>query len=124
MGSIERIQLKSATGSFGGVNAEGTVGMYIAEWKGHDLEEKVYPLTLRVTDRNGHVFEDRSLTFSDPAAGNSTVGTSSYPTGISFRVAGSTPYPGDNYNRSAVLDLSTRYAYLGASTYPGKLVHP
>jgi sugar lactone lactonase YvrE len=122
IGGIELVTLKPASQQLGGVNALGTIGMWSAEWTGHGLEEKNYTIILRVRDRAGHTFEDRSLHFSDPIAGLSTPGSTAYPNRALQRI-GSTVL--DSYEESltcAVLDVARGYAYFGTYTSPGIVV--
>jgi hypothetical protein len=68
LGGVERVELKPAPRNLGGVNEQETVGLYTAEWRAHDLENKVYSVALEVTDKEGHTYSDRSLSFSDQAS--------------------------------------------------------
>ncbi len=94
------------------------VGLFRAEWTGHDLEEKYYTVAIRVTDRNGHVFEDRSLQFSDPIAGINTPGTTNYPNGGMRRI-GAAELENDAPLTCGVIDPSAGFAYFGTSPLPG-----
>ena len=49
-------------------------GNWKAEWQAHDLKEQEYHVSLKVTDVTGYVFEDTSLTFTDPILGINTPG--------------------------------------------------
>ncbi len=98
------------------------VGLFRAEWSGHDLEEKYYTVVIRVTDRNGHVFEDRSLQFSDPIAGINTPGTTDYPNGGMTRLGALTVNAGEDDFDSGVIDAAAGYAYFGTDTAPGRVV--
>jgi len=106
----------------GGVSAEGTTGIWTAEWVASGLEEKVYAATLTVTDVDGHAWTDHSLTFSDPAAGNSTPGTTAYPNAGMAHVVGLTLAEPEPTLQSAVIDTVSGYAYFGTRTAPGRVV--
>ncbi|MCK6496786.1 hypothetical protein L6Q85_11065 [bacterium] len=121
MGGIESIELQPSTKQ-GGLNVEGTMGHFTAEWTGHDLEEKVYTLSLKVTDKSGHVFTDQSLTFSDPAAGNSNVGTPDYPPSLMKRIGAAYGDFNDSYLICSVIDAVNGYAYFGTGSSPGVVV--
>ena len=123
LGGIETITLKPSSATLGEANPEGTLGLWNAEWTAHGLEEKVYTVTLRVTDRSGHFFENRSLQFSDPAAGNSTPGTTTYPNAALARIgAASFLNAGEGDLVSAVVDAAAGYAYFGTNTIPGTVI--
>ncbi len=102
------------------------VGLWEAEWTGHDLEEKEYSIILHVTDLSGHSFEDGSLRFTDPTAGITTVGTTAYaPAGAAgMRRIGALPAVavGLNSFASAVVDTTNGYAYFGTNTAPGNVI--
>jgi len=105
----------------GGVSAEGTTGIWTAEWVASGLEEKVYAATLTVTDTTGHSWTDHSLTFSDPAAGHSTPGTTAYPRGEMKRLGAET-LPNESDLGCVVMDPVSGYAYFGTGTSPGRVV--
>ncbi|MBW7937996.1 MAG: hypothetical protein H3C63_03970, partial [Candidatus Omnitrophica bacterium] len=121
MGGIEWVELQPSARQ-GGVNAGGTMGHFTAEWTGHDLEEKVYTLSLKVTDKSGHVFTDQSLTFSDPAAGNSNVGTPDYPSEFMKRIGAASGGIIEPNLLSSVIDAANGYAYFGTGASPGRVV--
>jgi len=106
----------------GGVSAEGTTGIWTAEWVAAGLEEKVYAATLTVTDVDGHAWTDHSLTFSDPAAGHSTPGTTAYPNAGMAHVVGLTLAEPEPTLQSAVIDTVSGHAYFGTRTAPGRVV--
>jgi len=107
----------------GGVSAEGTTGIWTAEWVAAGLEEKVYAATLTVTDVDGHLWTDHSLAFSDPAAGHSTPGTTAYPSGEMRRVGAEIFLPEEARLACAVIDAANGYAYFGTTEgTPGRVV--
>ncbi len=116
---VDTIQMKPAPVNLGGVSADGTLGLWQAEWDANGLNEGYYTVALTVTDGTGHVFTDRSLRFSDPIAGNNTPGTTDYPP---TRVDAVTLNVGGEYLRCAVIDTATSYAYFGTWTSPGRVV--
>jgi len=69
---VARIELKPAPMNLGVVSGDVTVGLWQGEWEAHGLRDGYYTVALRITDRTGNVFTDRSLRFSDPIAGNNT----------------------------------------------------
>ena len=69
-----------------GQEVNATTDLYQTEWIAQGLKEQIHRVTLRVTGRAGHAFTDPSLTFSDPAAGNGTPGSTAYPSGAMRRV--------------------------------------
>lgn len=116
---LDKILLQPAPGKLGGIRADGTIGLWRAEWIGHDLEEKFYPVALRVTDLEGHVFEDQSLCFSDPVAGITTVGSPFSPL---TQVGCEEFAQGENNLVSAVIDVTAGFAYFGTDNSPGQVV--
>ena len=80
MGGIETLTLHPDF-SRGGLSPDRSRGIYSAEWTGHDLEEKMYTVTLTARDARGHELMDNSLQFSDPIAGLQTPGSAVYPNG-------------------------------------------
>ena len=119
--SLEIIPLQPASGKLGGVRGDGTMGMWRAEWIGHDLEEKFYTVTLRVTDREGHVFEDQSLRFSDPIAGWDAAVSAQAPPSL---LSSATLEIGEDCMQTAVIDADNGYAYFatGSLARPWKVV--
>lgn len=115
------LDLKPAPTNLGGVNAGATMGLWQAEWQAEGLEEGYYRVALTVTDRTGHSYTDRSLVFSDPIAGNATVGTTAYPNG-GVRRLGGLSLNGDIGLRCAVLDAAGGYAYFGSGNDPASVV--
>lgn len=95
-------------------------GLWSAEWIAQGLEDKVYPIELRVTDCNQHIYVDRSLSISDPAAGISTPGSTNYPNG-GLREVGSLVLAGET-PACSVIDTANGYAYFGTSSSPGRVV--
>lgn len=96
----------------GGVSADGTTGIYTAEWTSAGLEERVYAATLTVTDTDGHAWTDHSLLFSDAAAkrlGQS--GAKSSPALMAH--AGTAILPVEFPLSCAVIDTAGGYAYFG-----------
>jgi hypothetical protein len=126
---VETIQLKPGQlAGAGGINSAGglkpgaTMGLYQAEWKAKGLEEKIYPVALRVTDLRGHTYTDHSLSFSDPAAGNSTPGTTAYPSGGMRRTGMLMLSSVENGLESAVIDPAGGFVYFGTASEPGVVV--
>lgn len=110
------------TGGAGSIPGGGYAGVYAAEWVAIGLEEKVYTVTLTVTDMTGESFRDTSLAFSDPAAGFSTPGTNDYPDG-GMRLMEMTPLLAPEVMpRSSVIDTVNGYAYFGTDGRPGTVV--
>lgn len=109
------IELKGAPMNLGGVNSAGTAGLWQAEWVGERLEEGYYHIAITVTDRTGHAYTDRSLTFTDPIAGNNAVGSAVYPNG-GMRLLNTVSLPQSIF--SAVIDPSAGYAYFVSLTSP------
>ncbi len=105
----------------GGVSTDGTTGIWSAEWVGQDLEQRVYAVTLTVTDAEGHSFTDHTLTFSDPAAGHTSLGTTDYPAG-GMRRMDSKVLLNERHPNAAVIDTQSGYAYFGLGTTPGRIV--
>ncbi len=122
LGGIKTVTLRPATASLGGGRAGKSLGLYSAEWIAHDLKEKVYPVTVWVTDNSGHVFKDTSLQFSDPAAGMTTPGTTEYLDGGLRRVGAADVFPAEVKLRCGVIDPSAGYAYFGTDTSSGCVV--
>ncbi|MCX7018959.1 MAG: hypothetical protein WCK47_05660 [bacterium] len=118
LGGVERIVLRPDA-KLGAANSDGTIGAYSAEWTARGLEKKSYPVVIRVTDKTGHVFEDRSLSFSDPIAGNSAVGSPIYPNGGMRWVSEAGR---EELIYCGVVDAGRGYAYLGTFTTPGRVV--
>lgn len=112
LGGMAEVTLEPNTRAGLGQMATGeSVAVYSGEWTGEGLEELVYAVTLTITDIDGHSWTDHSLTFSDPAAGNSTVGSTAYPP----QRKGSAILNPEGTLRSAVIDLSTGHAFFGTS---------
>ena len=105
----------------GGLSADGTTGVWSAEWTGQGLEERVYAATLTVTDGTGHAFTDHTLVFSDPAAGISDPGTTNYPNGAMRRMDAEA-FVSELDLQAAVIDPENGYAYFGLGTTPGRVV--
>ncbi|MFH0940224.1 MAG: hypothetical protein V1899_13235, partial [Planctomycetota bacterium] len=122
LGGVETLTLKPSVGMLGGISLDGTLGLWSGEWKVHSLEEKIYSVCVRVVDRNGHVFEDRSLSFSDPAAGLSAPGNTTYPDGGQRRVGAAGLVLGESNLTCSVIDTTNGYAYFGTYTSPGAVV--
>ncbi len=120
LGGLARITLEPDPRR-GGVSADGTTGIWSAEWVCQDLEQKVYAVTLTVTDEEGHSFTDHTLTFSDPAAGHTSLGTTDYPAGGMRRMDSKVLLAERNPN-AAVIDTQSGYAYFGLGTIPGRVV--
>jgi hypothetical protein len=118
---VAKVRLQPVHSYMGPMNLKAPVGMWRAEWEARGLEEKIYPVTLRVTDATGHVFEDKSLRFSDPAAGITNPGTTDYPGGGMSRLGAET-LGGAESLRSAVIDTANGYAYFGTDTTPGSII--
>lgn len=111
MGGLEFIQLQrmNRTHPSGGE-------LWSADWRGHDLEEKVYTLEICAVDGNGVRSIDRSLKFSDPAAGITTAGTTSYANGGLRRASAldTNGGVGEAEFACSVIDPSKGYAYFGS----------
>ncbi|MBI1784093.1 hypothetical protein HYR69_03030 [Candidatus Sumerlaeota bacterium] len=78
--NVRNAEISSGNSSFAIRHSEfggplPAVGLWTADWTAHDLDEKSYSVILRITDAQGHIFEDTSLQFSDPTAGITTTGT-------------------------------------------------
>ncbi len=101
--------------------AVGTFALYQAEWTAADLVEDYYQIELTVTDATGHTFTDRSLVFSDPIAGNNTVGTTDYADG-GMRLVSDSRLPVEDNIGCAVIHAEAGYAYLGTRSYPGRVL--
>jgi len=99
-----------------------TTSLWSCEWTAHDLQEKNYCVSLRVTDASDHQFEDDSLQSSDPIAGIDTAGTTDYPNGGMRLVGTATDLIGEAYPTSAVIDTANGFAYFGTGTSPGMVV--
>ena len=119
--AVAALTLAEAPASLGGAAPGGTVGLWQAEWTASGLVEAQYRVALTVTDRAGGTHTDRSLVFSDPIAGNSDPGTTDYPDG-GMRHLGAAALEGEDYFRSAVVDVHHGYAYFGTGTSPGRVV--
>ncbi|MDX2177510.1 MAG: hypothetical protein SF028_13680 [Candidatus Sumerlaeia bacterium] len=120
LGGMAQVTLEPNTRAGLGQMATGeSVAVYQGEWTGAGLEEKVYAVTLTITDVDGHSWTDHSLAFSDPAAGNSTVGTTAYPMS---RVAGENLQFSEASLYSGVIDAANGYAYFGTGGYPATVV--
>ena len=109
LGGIETIHLQRASDS-------SDSNLWTGAWKAHGLEEKIYTLGVRVIDTDGATHENRTLQFSDPAAGISTAGTTAYPNGGMRRVAaldfnGSL---GESEFACSAIDPVKGYAYFGS----------
>ncbi|MFH0939561.1 MAG: hypothetical protein V1899_09825, partial [Planctomycetota bacterium] len=122
LGGVETMRLQPSSGAQGGISLDGTLGLWSGEWKAHSLEEKIYSVCVRVVDRNGHVFEDRSLSFSDPAAGLSAPGNTTYPDGGQRRIGAAGLVFGESGLICSVIDTTNGYAYFGTYTEPGIVV--
>jgi hypothetical protein len=108
------LMLQPAPMNLGGVNAAGTLGLWQTEWTASGLVEATYRVVLTVTDSSGHAFTDRSLTFSDPTAGWSSIGSTAYPNGGMRRLdAAGNLRPRESFLSSAVIDTAAGYAYFG-----------
>ncbi len=116
------LDLEPAPMNLGGVNATARMGLWQAEWQAEGLEEGYYRVALTVTDRTGHSYTDRSLVFSDPIAGNATVGTTAYPNGGMRRVDAALSTENLPYLVSAVIDIANGYAFFGTDESPGTVV--
>ncbi len=115
IGGIDIIQLKPADSKLAGTNDLKAMGLWSGEWIARHLEEKIYTVTVRVTDNNGHVFEDRSLQFSDPVVGITIPGSTNYPN-VGLRRLG-VEYLRDEWDfRCAVIDTAAGYAYFATYT--------
>ncbi len=101
--------------------AAGAFALYQAEWTAAGLAEDYYQIELVITDSTGHTFTDRSLVFSDPIAGNNTVGTTNYPDG-GMRLVSDLRLPIEDNIGCAVIDAEAGYAYLGTRSYPGRVL--
>ncbi|PKO18784.1 hypothetical protein CVU37_05245 [candidate division BRC1 bacterium HGW-BRC1-1] len=122
LGGVARVELKAKpTAGLGALAGGGFAGVYEAEWTAAGLEEKIYDVALTVTDKKGHAFTERSLKFSDPAAGTSAPGTTAYPNGGMVQL-GTLSAPGESDFLCAVVDASSGYAYFGTNTWPGRVV--
>ena len=123
LGGVETIALSPDSVTRDADN-HAIAGLWTAKWIGHDLQEKMYDVTLRIADLDGHVFEDTSLHFSDPIAGLSTPG-----------IAASAPYTAvrevrsdaifntqDNVPFCAVYDAAQGIALFGTFSVPGQII--
>lgn len=118
LGGLATLELAPKDGGrVPGLLDRGHIAVYGADWTGSRLEEKLYPVSITVTDVLGFSHTDTSLYFSDPAAGNSTPGTTGYPPkrigvqslGVDSLLCG-------------VVDTANGYAYFGTGNFPGKVV--
>lgn len=124
LGGVTKVELQPSqtAGGVGLIPGGSYAGVYAAEWVASGLEEKVYAVTLTVTDVTGGSFQDTSLAFSDPAAGFSTPGTNDYPDG-GMRVMEMTPLVAPEVMpRSSVIDTVNGYAYFGTDGRPASVV--
>jgi len=121
LGGVAQIELKpdQALGGTDELLSGHHAGVFTNDWTATGLEERVYSVTLTVTDVSGNTFSDSSLAFSDPAAGNSTPGTTNYPSGGMSRLGAVSGYSWIDEWNSAVIDPLNGYAYLGS---PGRIV--
>ncbi len=123
LGGVDNIQLQpKPTAGNGPLAGGGYAGLYEAVWTAYGLEERVYDVTLKVRDVSGHTYVNRSLKFSDPAAGISTPGSVNYLNGGMQRVAGIELAAGENLVGCGVIDTVNGYAYLGTYTDPAWIV--
>ncbi|CAN5200567.1 hypothetical protein BH09SUM1_BH09SUM1_24520 [soil metagenome] len=123
LGGLATVELKpNAQLGMGALPGDGNAAVYEAEWIGNGLQEKVYAATITVTDVMGKSYTDHSLTFSDPAAGNSTPGTTGYPNWGMQRVGALTTSGGEHRFYCAVIDAAKGYAYFATHTNPGQVV--
>ena len=83
---------------------------------------KVYCAALKITDKEGHVFEDHSIHFSDPIAGNNTVGSPSYPNSGMTQIGAIAGPPGDYGYQCSAIDTANGYAYFGTYFNPARIV--
>ncbi len=121
LGGVETIRLSPSEQTGNEFDKKQTLGLFTAEWIAHDLEEKVYCVSIKVTDLTDHVFVDQSLTFSDPAAGITSPGSTDYPD-AGLRQTGFTSLPTNIDFSSGVIDATNGYAYFGTFSYPGRVV--
>lgn len=122
LGGVATVTLQP-NGRLGGVSTDRTTGIWTTEWVAAGLEELVYTASVTITDIDGHAWTDTSLTFSDPAAGNSTPGTTNYPNGGMARLVEPAQFAlAEASIESAVIDTTAGYAYFGTFTTPGQIV--
>jgi|GEM_PF-3681223 len=100
---------------------KANIQIWEAEWKARDLCEGYYNVILTITDKKGNTISDRSLSFSDPIAGNNTPGTNSYPEG-GIRRLDSLKFGGEDYIKCAVIDTKTSAVLFGTDTSPGRVI--
>lgn len=68
-------------------------GFWTAQWITHSLGQKNYSVQVTFNDETGHSWTDRSLSFSDPIAGNDNKGNDKYkPNLIEKKVVGNKIY--------------------------------
>lgn len=107
LGGVDNVELHPVGIQGDSLPSDGTA-IFQADWIAHDLEERVYQITLHVIDREGNTLLDQSLHFSDPAAGYTEIGTPNYPTNMFKRIGGL------NLRGSCgVIDAVNGYAYIG-----------
>lgn len=99
-----------------------TAGIWEIKWKGHDLQEREYTITLTATDIQGSTDSDTSLHFSDPTFGITTSGSTTYPNGGMNALGSLTLQSGEDNVRAAVIDTTNGFAYFGTYTDPGIIV--
>ncbi|MBN1867809.1 fibronectin type III domain-containing protein [Candidatus Sumerlaeota bacterium] len=119
--------LAPAPTKVGGAAPNGGLGFWETEWKASGLEEGHYVVALTATDASGHSFEDRSLSFSDPVAGQTEAGDTDYPMASPFEFGSvdvSYCGTGDVYVTNftcALVDEEDGYLYLGSSNAVKKI---
>ncbi len=122
LGGVARVDLQPRPGT-GNIAAEGShIAVYEAQWRATGLEEKVYDVAITVRDVTGHTLVDRSLRFSDPAAGNSTPGSTNYPNAGMTRLGKATFDITESLVTCMVVDSVNGYAYCGTYTAPGRVI--
>lgn len=121
LGGVETVRLTLDPTSRKALAKGGWVGLWRAEWTAANLEERVYPVALTVTDERGEEITDCSLVFSDPAAGISAVGTFAWPNRGLLQVRTLTGPAGANPAGAAWLDDGTGEAFLATFSDPAEV---
>ncbi len=119
---VDTLSLAPAPANLGGMSTDATVGLWQSEWTAHSLEEAWYRVAITVTDHDGRVYTDRSLRFSDPIAGNDTVGTTDYLNAGMARMDAVDFFGSAHGLSSAVIDAAEGYAYFGTFESPAQVV--